>query len=71
MKVKWLRDDEVVKVKFNQALYSIRLTCCDCGLTHDVKILKHPGLKEDELEMIFSKNKRCTSKRRKGIVCRW
>lgn len=71
MKVKWLDDDEVVKVKMNRAPYSIRLTCCDCGLTHDVKILKHPALSEDEIEMIFSKNRRATSMRRKGIVCRW
>lgn len=61
MKYKLLDDDEVVKVKINQAPFSIRLTCCDCGLTHDVKILKYEGLAEDELEMIFSRNRRSSA----------
>lgn len=47
-----LRDAEVVRVKLNQAPFSIRLTCCDCGLTHDVKMLQWEELKE-EVEMIF------------------
>ncbi|KKN70419.1 hypothetical protein LCGC14_0431140 [marine sediment metagenome] len=68
MKYKILDDDEVVKVKLNQAPFSIRLTCCDCGLTHDVKMLKYESLGEEELEMIFSRNRRSTAKqRRKGI----
>jgi len=65
MKYKVLDDDEVVKVKFNQAPFSIRLTCCDCGLTHDVRILKHEGLESDEIEMIFSRNKRSTARQRR------
>ena len=64
MKYKLLKDDEIVKVKFNQAPFSIRLTCCDCGLTHDVKMLKYEGMAEDEVEMIFSRNKRSTAKQR-------
>ena len=73
MKFKVLENDEVVKVTMNQAPYSIRLTCCDCGLTHDVKILKYKdgGLKEDEIEMIFSQNRRSTAKQRRKRVCRW
>jgi len=63
---KVMDDDEIVKVKMNLAPYSIRLTCCDCGLTHDVRILKHNGLKQDQLEMIFSRNERVTANRRKG-----
>ena len=71
MKYKILDDDEVVKVKINQAPFSIRLTCCDCGLTHDVKMLKYGSLGKDEVEMIFSRNKRSTAKHRKKIICRW
>ncbi len=71
MKYKTLDNDEVVKIKLNQAPFSIRLTCCDCGLTHDVKVLKHDGLKPDEIEMIFSRNRRSTSKQRKKRICRW
>ena len=65
MAFKVLDDDQVVKVKMNQAPYTIRITCCDCSLTHDVRILKHNGLAEDEIEMIFSRNRRCTTIRRK------
>jgi len=65
MKYKLLDDDEVVKVKVNQAPFSIRLTCCDCGLTHDVKIFKYESLAEDEIEMIFSRNRRSTTIARK------
>lgn len=65
MKYKTLDDDEIVKVKINQAPFSIRLTCCDCGLTHDVRILKHELLEDDELEMIFSRNRRSTAKQRR------
>lgn len=61
---KVLDDDEVVRVTINQAPYSIRLFCCDCGLTHDVRILKHAGLGKDEIEMIFSRNRRATARRR-------
>ena len=64
MKYKVLDDDEVVKVKLNLAPFSIRLTCCDCGLTHDVKILKHKGLEAGEIEMIFSLNRRSTARHR-------
>ena len=71
MKYKVLDNDEVVKVRFNQAPFSIRLTCCDCGLTHDVKMLKYEGLAEDEVEMIFSRNRRSTVKQRKKRICRW
>jgi len=71
MKYKILDNDEVVKVKLNQAPFSIRLTCCDCGLTHDVKILKYKGLVADEIEMIFSRNRRSTAKQRRKRVCRW
>ena len=66
MPFKALGNDEVTKVRINQAPFSFRITCCDCGLTHDVKILKHDGLAEDELEMIFCRNKRSTSRRRKA-----
>ena len=59
-----LRDDEVVMVKLNQAPFSIRLTCCDCGLTHDVKILQW-GRLDDEAEMIFHRNKRSTALNRR------
>jgi len=55
-----LRDDEVVMVKLNQAPFSIRLTCCDCGLTHDVKLLQWKEL-GDEIEMIFHRNKISTA----------
>lgn len=71
MKFKILDYDEVVKIKLNQAPFSIRLTCCDCGLTHDVKMLKHESLEEDEVEMIFSRNRRSTTKQRRKRVCRW
>lgn len=71
MKYKTLDDDEVVKVRMNQGPYSIRLTCCDCGLTHDVKILRYEGLEEDKIEMIFSRNRRSTSAQRKKRICRW
>jgi len=71
MKYKILDDDEVVRVKINQAPFSIRLTCCDCGLSHDVKILKYPGLKEDEIDMIFSRNRRSTARQRRKRICRW
>lgn len=64
MRYKILDDDEVVKVKMNQAPFSIRLTCCDCGLSHDVKMLKYEGLEPDEVEMIFSRNKRATAAQR-------
>ena len=60
-----LRDDEVVMVKLNQAPFSIRLTCCDCGLTHDVKILQWEQL-EEEVEMIFHRNKRSTALNRRN-----
>jgi len=56
-----LRDDEVVRVKLNQAPFSIRLICCDCGLTHDVKILQWEGLDREEVEMIFNRNERSTA----------
>ncbi|KKN06037.1 hypothetical protein LCGC14_1081150, partial [marine sediment metagenome] len=36
-----------------------------CGLTHDVRILKHDGLAEDEIEMIFSRNVRSTALHRR------
>jgi len=65
MKYVQLDDAEVVKVKINQAPFSIRETCCDCGLTHDVKILKHTGLAKDEIEMIFTRNRRSTTIHRK------
>lgn len=55
-----LRDDQVVRVTLNQAPFSIRLTCCDCGLTHDVKILQWEQL-EGEVELIFQRNKRSTA----------
>ena len=71
MKYKILDDDEVVKVNMNQAPFSIRLTCCDCGLTHDVRILKYETLQPDEIEMIFSRNRRSTAIQRKKKVCRW
>ena len=71
MKYKILDDDEVVRVKINQAPFSIRLTCCDCGLTHDVKILKYDGLADDEIDMIFSRNRRSTSRQRRRKICRW
>jgi hypothetical protein len=63
---KVLDDDEIVVVPINVAPYSIRLTCCDCGLTHDVRILTHPKLKRDTVEMIFSRNRKVTTKQRKG-----
>lgn len=56
-----LRDDEVIMVKLNQAPFSIRLTCCDCGLTHDVKMLRWEQLGDDEVEMIFHRNNRSTA----------
>ena len=65
-KYKTLDDDEIVRVPINAAPYSIRLTCCDCGLTHDVRILTHPKLKKDEVEMIFSRNRRVTARHRRG-----
>jgi len=71
MKYKILDDDEVVRVKINQAPFSIRLTCCDCGLTHDVKTLKYDGLADDEIDMIFSRNRRSTSRQRRRKICRW
>ena len=56
-----LRDDEVVMVKLNQAPFSIRLVCCDCGLTHDIKILQWEQLDNGvEVEMILHRNKRST-----------
>ena len=55
-----LRDDVVIMVKLNQVPFSIRLVCCDCGLTHDVKILSWEQL-GDEVEMIFHRNKRGTT----------
>jgi len=68
MKVKILDDDEVVKVRMNLAPYSIRLRCCDCGLTHDVRIFKHDRLAKNTIEMIFSRNERCTANERKGCI---
>lgn len=60
-----LRDDEVVRVGLNQAPFSIRLTCCDCGLTHDVKILQWDAINGKEVEMIFHRNKRSTALNRR------
>jgi len=65
MKFKILDNDEVIVVRLNQAPFSIRITCCDCGLTHDVRMLKHGGLKEDEVELIFSRNRRSTARHRR------
>ena len=62
-----LKDDEVVRVKLNQAPFSIRLVCCDCGLTHDVKILRWEPLPDDEVEMIFHRNKRSSALNRSYI----
>ena len=70
-KYKVLDDDEIVKVKLNQAPFSLRLTCCDCGLTHDVRILQHELLEDEEIEMIFSRNRRSTARQRRKRVCRW
>ena len=55
-----LKDNEVIKVGLNQAPFSIRLVCCDCGLTHDVKILQWEGL-DDEVELVFHRNRRSTA----------
>lgn len=55
-----LKDDKVIMVKLNQAPFSIRLVCCDCGLTHDVKILQWEQL-GDEVELIFHRNRRSTT----------
>jgi len=63
---KILDDDEIVKAPINCAPYSIRLTCCDCGLTHDVRIQTHSILKKDEIELIFSRNRKATARHRKG-----
>lgn len=59
-----LRNDEVVMVKLNQGPFSIRLTCCDCGLTHDVKMLQWEGL-GGEVEMTFRRNRRSTALNRR------
>lgn len=57
---KTLRNDEVIMVPLNQAPFSIRLMCCDCGLTHDVKLLQWEGM-EGEIEMVFQRNNRSTA----------
>ena len=70
MRRKCLDNDEVVRVPLKCAPFSIRLHCCDCGLAHDVRILKHDGLPEDVIEMIFSRNRRATAQYRRTAQAR-
>ena len=62
-----LRDDEVVRIPVNQAPFSIRLVYCDCGLTHDVKVLQWEGL-DDEVELVFHRNRISTALNRSYMI---
>ena len=53
------KDIEYIKYKDE----TLRLVCCDCGLTHDIDM----DVKEDVIEMDFKINHRSTGQTRRYI----
>ena len=51
------KDIEYIKYKDE----TLRLVCCDCGLTHDIDM----DVKEDVIEMNFKRNHRATGQTRR------
>lgn len=63
-----LHDNQSCLVGLNLVPFSIRITCCDCGLAHDIMILKYDDLHENDVEMIFKRNNRATAQYRRHLT---
>ena len=57
-----IKDKGGIFVQLNREPYSLRLRCCDCGLTHDIKMLYQSN---NRVEMIFTRNKISTALHRR------
>lgn len=59
------KDGELVVIDPEREI--MRISCCDCGLVHDVEF----RVKKKKVEMVFWRNRRSTTLRRKGgeFVC--